>query len=275
MDSPRHAEVADLDQLRAAVAAVGCGWLVTVGADGAPMANLLPVRWQGDVVVVRVPTDNPQWRQLPDNAPVLVTCPSTPYAVRLSGRARVVREGPRQSSDVQPQPRDSDLDEVRVEVSVLEIRAELVGIPSETPRPIGAAARLRKAAAAHPSKTSRPPEEPSPSEIVMFFSEMAVYLSVAIWALSMAAPTWQRITIALGAVAAMGLAWGLLGSPKAPFPLRGVARGGFEILWFGVGILALWAAGQPWLAAIVAAVIAGNGAVRAAGSRRAAQRAAG
>ena len=61
MDSPRHAEVADLEQLRAAVAVVGCGWLVTVGPDGAPLANLLPLRWQGDLVVVRVPRDNPQW----------------------------------------------------------------------------------------------------------------------------------------------------------------------------------------------------------------------
>lgn len=273
MDPPRHADVADISQLRSAVAAAGCGWLVTVGPDGAPSASLLPVTWQGDAAAVRVPRDNPQRQHVVRGAPVVVLCPSAPYAVRLSGPVRAI--------DDTPTP-DEPSGDVRVEVSVFEIRAE-AGAPNAapprpaagaTPRPAAGAARP-PAPAAKPGKAPRaraePREEPSPTEIVRFFCEIAVYLSVAIVALSMTAPTWQRIAIAAGAVLAMGLGWGLLASPKAPFPLRGFARTAFETAWFAVGPLALWAAGQPRLAAIVAAVIVGNGVATALLARRSAR----
>ncbi|MET7688236.1 DUF2568 domain-containing protein [Streptomyces sp. NPDC005483] len=38
--------------------------------------------------------------------------------------------------------------------------------------------------------------------------------------------------------------WGLFGSPRARFKLRGAARVAFEVLWFGAGVVLLYAAGQ-------------------------------
>lgn len=55
------------------------------------------------------------------------------------------------------------------------------------------------------------------------------------------------------AASALGWLWSLLGSPKARlFKLRGAARFVFELLWFGAGVAALYAAGRPVLALVLA-----------------------
>jgi transcriptional regulator len=61
----------DADEIRALVAAVGTAQVVTVGADGYPVATLLPVVWDGDVLLGHMARANPQWRDLPDDAPAL------------------------------------------------------------------------------------------------------------------------------------------------------------------------------------------------------------
>ncbi|KUM97676.1 hypothetical protein AQI88_07095 [Streptomyces cellostaticus] len=49
---------------------------------------------------------------------------------------------------------------------------------------------------------------------------------------------------------ALGWLWGLFGSPRARFKVRGAARVAFEVLWFGAGALALYAAGaHTWAVA--------------------------
>ena len=58
--------------LRAFVEQAAVGQLVTVGPDGAPDASLLPVVWQGDVVVMHLARINPQVARLVDGAPGLV-----------------------------------------------------------------------------------------------------------------------------------------------------------------------------------------------------------
>ncbi|MDQ0425051.1 FMN-binding negative transcriptional regulator [Cellulomonas iranensis] len=61
----------DADEVRALVAAVGTAQVVTVGADGYPVATLLPVVWDGDRLLGHMARANPQWRDLPDDAPAL------------------------------------------------------------------------------------------------------------------------------------------------------------------------------------------------------------
>ncbi len=37
--------------------------------------------------------------------------------------------------------------------------------------------------------------------------------------------------------------WGLCGSPKSKYKVRGAGRVGFEVVWFGAGVVALVGAG--------------------------------
>ena len=68
---PHFNAVADADQVTALVAATGSAELVTVGADGYPLATLLPVVWeQADDgpgrLLMHVARANPHWRSIPD-----------------------------------------------------------------------------------------------------------------------------------------------------------------------------------------------------------------
>lgn len=52
------------DQVSDFVAAIGSADVVTVGADGVPVATLLPVLWDGDRLDCHIARANPQWRQI-------------------------------------------------------------------------------------------------------------------------------------------------------------------------------------------------------------------
>lgn len=71
---PRFNAMEDPDEIRAFVAAVGSAELVTVGADGYPRATLLPVVWHEDRVIVHFARANPHWREIEQDAPVLLVC---------------------------------------------------------------------------------------------------------------------------------------------------------------------------------------------------------
>jgi len=60
------------DEIRAMVAAVGSGEIITVGADGYPVSTLLPVLWQGDTVTAHFARANPHWRRIEDDSPALL-----------------------------------------------------------------------------------------------------------------------------------------------------------------------------------------------------------
>jgi transcriptional regulator len=62
----------DEGELRALVAHVRAGWLVTNGQGAAPSATYLPVVWRGDTVIVHLARANPHWREIGENAPALV-----------------------------------------------------------------------------------------------------------------------------------------------------------------------------------------------------------
>lgn len=104
--------VDDEAEIRAMVAAYGAAELVTTGRDGYPRATLLPILWDGDVVVAHLARANSHWREITDDTPALLVCggpqayvspawyaskaehgrvvPTWNYSsVHLSGRARV------------------------------------------------------------------------------------------------------------------------------------------------------------------------------------------
>ncbi len=109
---PHFNAVDDEAHVRAMVAAAGSAQLVTVGADGYPLATLLPIIWTGGTVVCHLAKANPHWREIADDSPALLVVsgpeayispswyaakaehgrvvPTWNYsAVQLAGRARV------------------------------------------------------------------------------------------------------------------------------------------------------------------------------------------
>jgi transcriptional regulator len=57
---PSSNRIDDDDEIRRFVAATRSAEFVTVGSDGTPVATLLPIMWEGDVVVAHMAKANPQ-----------------------------------------------------------------------------------------------------------------------------------------------------------------------------------------------------------------------
>ncbi|MBO9522810.1 MAG: FMN-binding negative transcriptional regulator [Nocardioidaceae bacterium] len=85
---PRFNAVDDEQEIRAFVAAAGAAEVVTTGADGYPLATLLPVVWEGDRVVAHFARANPHWRQIGPDAPVLLVVRGAQAYVSPSWYAR-------------------------------------------------------------------------------------------------------------------------------------------------------------------------------------------
>lgn len=63
--------IEDEATVRAMVAAIGSAQIITVGADGYPLATLLPILWDGDTVVAHMARANGHWRTIEAGAPAL------------------------------------------------------------------------------------------------------------------------------------------------------------------------------------------------------------
>jgi transcriptional regulator len=63
----------DPADVRAFVEAIGSAEIVTVGADGIPLATLLPILWSADTrtVIAHMARANPHWREIGDDSPCL------------------------------------------------------------------------------------------------------------------------------------------------------------------------------------------------------------
>lgn len=75
-------------------------------------------------------------------------------------------------------------------------------------------------------------------EVGYFLAEVAVYVAIAWWGLTRADSFMLGLLLALGLVSIFAGSWGLLASPKAMWPLRGIADTAFRIAWFGFGLAA-------------------------------------
>ncbi len=70
---PHFNAMDDPDEIRAFVESVGSAEIVTVGADGTPVATLLPILWSADgaTVIAHMARANPHWREIADGSPCL------------------------------------------------------------------------------------------------------------------------------------------------------------------------------------------------------------
>ncbi len=70
---PHFNAMDDPDEIRRFVESVGSAEIVTVGADGTPVATLLPVLWSDDgtTVMAHLARANPHWREIADGSPCL------------------------------------------------------------------------------------------------------------------------------------------------------------------------------------------------------------
>ena len=71
---PTPNAVADEAVIRDMVAAAASAQFVTTGADGYPVATLLPIIWVGDTVIAHMAKANPQWRNIDGHTRALLIC---------------------------------------------------------------------------------------------------------------------------------------------------------------------------------------------------------
>ncbi|MET3805929.1 hypothetical protein ABIB25_002937 [Nakamurella sp. UYEF19] len=76
------------------------------------------------------------------------------------------------------------------------------------------------------------------TDVLYFVAEILVYVAVAWWGFTRDVPGPLRWCLALGLLVLFAVTWGLLASPRATFPLHGVADAAFRIAWFGLGAAA-------------------------------------
>lgn len=69
---PKPNAISDEAEIRAFVREVGAAEVVTIGADGYPLATLLPIVWEADRVIGHFARANTHWAHIADGAPVLL-----------------------------------------------------------------------------------------------------------------------------------------------------------------------------------------------------------
>ncbi len=74
MYTPSFNRIDDEEQIRRFVAAARSAEFVTVDPDGLPVATLLPIMWDGGVVLAHMARANPQWKTIKPDIPALLIC---------------------------------------------------------------------------------------------------------------------------------------------------------------------------------------------------------
>lgn len=92
---------------------------------------------------------------------------------------------------------------------------------------------------------------------VRFVLELCALLALGYWGFRTGSGAF-RIVLGLGAPILLATAWGLFGSPRAAVPLPVPTKLLFELIVFGVAVLALAFAGRPTLAWAFAAIVVVN-----------------
>ncbi|MFC6083188.1 YrdB family protein [Sphaerisporangium aureirubrum] len=97
---------------------------------------------------------------------------------------------------------------------------------------------------------------------LMFFLELGVYGAVGYWGFTAGPTWWLKVLAGIGGPVLFAVVWALFGSPKAPVPLHGPGRAALEIVWFGGGVAAAFAAGLLTTSMVFAALFAVNALLR-------------
>ena len=74
MYTPSFNRIDDEEQIRRFVAAARSAEFVTVDPDGLPVATLLPIMWDGGIVLAHMARANPQWKTIKPDIPALLIC---------------------------------------------------------------------------------------------------------------------------------------------------------------------------------------------------------
>ncbi|NEB02511.1 YrdB family protein [Streptomyces sp. SID13726] len=90
---------------------------------------------------------------------------------------------------------------------------------------------------------------------VLFLVELGALAGASYWGFTRHVATPLTWLLGLAAPALLIALWALFGARKAPYKTRGLARVGFEALWFGAGVLALVAAGDTGGAVLLGALV--------------------
>lgn len=94
--------------------------------------------------------------------------------------------------------------------------------------------------------------------LLRFLLELCVLAALGYWGFSLQASSLVKILCGTGAPLLIALLWGLFGSPQAQVPLSGGWHLLLEVLVFGSGVAALFAAGRTGMASALAVVLAAN-----------------
>ena len=89
---------------------------------------------------------------------------------------------------------------------------------------------------------------------VRFLLELCALAALGYWGFVTGQGMAMKWLLGLGAPLLAAVAWGAFVAPKARWPAREPWRLLVEILVFGAASIALWAAGQPLLAVVLAVV---------------------
>ena len=90
--------------------------------------------------------------------------------------------------------------------------------------------------------------------VVRFVLELCILGAVGYWGFT-SGPGWLgKVGLGIGTPLLTAVLWGLWGAPNSTFHLHGLLLFIFELIIFGAGPVALYAAGQPTLAIIFGVV---------------------
>ena len=77
--------------------------------------------------------------------------------------------------------------------------------------------------------------------LVRFLLELCMLAAVGYWGFEIGSGAAMKIILGIGLPLLIAVVWGLLLSPKATYPLRGISRELLELTLFGSGAVALFA----------------------------------
>jgi hypothetical protein len=94
--------------------------------------------------------------------------------------------------------------------------------------------------------------------LVRFLLELCMLAATGYWGFKTGSGIAMKLTLGIGLPLLMAVIWGLLLSPKATYPLRGISRELSELFLFSSGAVALFASGGTNLGWVYVTVLVLN-----------------
>ena len=93
---------------------------------------------------------------------------------------------------------------------------------------------------------------------VRFLSELCVLAALGYWGFHTGTGPLMKMGLGIGAPLLAVVAWGMFGAPASDMSLHGLPHLLLELLVFGSGVAALYAAGRSGLAAVFGVILVIN-----------------